>query len=249
MAGRLDRGILTTLRLPVRLEAALTKHTVANLRAQRRPAADAAPTVDDLVATQMDRSYATAHRVMREARHRLPSYTPLRMLDFGASQSPMAWAAQASWPDVPLQVCAVEPNAALRQDGEQLCAAASTVPFHVHAPHWSEPIPGVHYDNRDDRDAKRYDARRARRRARDASDSRGGAGTDFDRQYDDADLDAEDGDRQYDDDDDDDDLRLDGLRLDEDEEEERPFEDAVDVPVPQIRWQEKLPTHEEQVGH
>ena len=166
MAGRLDRGILTTLRLPVRLEAALTKHTVANLRAQRRPAADAAPTVDDLVATQMDRSYATAHRVMREARHRLPSYTPLRMLDFGASQSPMAWAAQASWPDVPLQVCAVEPNAALRQDGEQLCAAASTVPFHVHAPHWSEPIPGVHYDNRDDRDAKRYDARRARRRTR-----------------------------------------------------------------------------------
>ena len=107
MAGRLDRGILTTLRLPVRLEAALTKHTVANLRAQRRPAADAPPTVDDLVATQMDRSYATAHRVMREARHRLPSYTPLRMLDFGASQSPMAWAAQASWPDVPLQVCAV----------------------------------------------------------------------------------------------------------------------------------------------
>ena len=98
--------ILTTLRLPARLEAALTKHTVANLRAQRRAAPGAAPTVHDLVATQMDRSYATAHRVMREARHRLPSYTPRRVLDFGAGQSPMAWAAQASWPGAPLQVCA-----------------------------------------------------------------------------------------------------------------------------------------------
>ena len=72
----MDRMILTTLRLPARLEAALTKHTVANLRVQRRAAPGAAPTVHDLVATQMDRSYATAHRVMREARHRLPSYTP-----------------------------------------------------------------------------------------------------------------------------------------------------------------------------
>ena len=102
----MDRMILTTLRLPARLEAALTKHTVANLRAQRRAAPGAAPTVHDLVATQMDRSYATAHRVMREARHRLPSYTPRRVLDFGAGQSPMAWAAQASWPGAPLQVCA-----------------------------------------------------------------------------------------------------------------------------------------------
>ena len=221
MAGRLDRGILTTLRLPVRLEAALTKHTVANLRAQRRPAADAPPTVDDLVAMQMDRSYATAHRVMREARHRLPSYAPLRMLDFGASQSPMAWAAQASWPDVPLQVCAVEPNAALRQDGEQLCAAASTVPFHVHAPHWSEPIPGVHYDNRTSRRA---------RRTRHASDSRGAAGDD---------LDDDDLDDDLDEDESEDDLRLDGLRLDEDEDEdeEAPHEDAVDVPVPLVTWQ------------
>ena len=107
MAGRMDRMILTTLRLPARLEAALTKHTVANLRAQRRAAPGAAPTVHDLVATQMDRSYATAHRVMREARHRLPSYTPRRVLDFGAGQSPMAWAAQASWPNVQLQVCAL----------------------------------------------------------------------------------------------------------------------------------------------
>ena len=107
MAGRMDRMILTTLRLPARLEAALTKHTVANLRAQRRPAPGAAPTVHELVATQMDRSYATAHRVMREARHRVPSYTPRRVLDFGAGQSPMAWAAQASWPDAPLQVCAL----------------------------------------------------------------------------------------------------------------------------------------------
>ena len=120
----MDRMILTTLRLPARLEAALTKHTVANLRAQRRPAPGAAPTVHELVAMQMDRSYATAHRVMREARHRLPSYTPRRVLDFGAGQSPMAWAAQASWPGAPLQVCAVEPSAALRQDGERLCAAA-----------------------------------------------------------------------------------------------------------------------------
>ena len=107
MAGRMDRMILTTLRLPARLEAALTKHTVANLRAQRRPAPGAAPSVHELVATQMDRSYATAHRVMREARHRLPSYTPRRVLDFGAGQSPMAWAAQASWPGAPLQVCAL----------------------------------------------------------------------------------------------------------------------------------------------
>ena len=107
MAGRMDRMILTTLRLPARLEAALTKHTVANLRVQRRAAPGAAPTVHDLVATQMDRSYATAHRVMREARHRLPSYTPRRVLDFGAGQSPMAWAAQASWPNVQLQVCAL----------------------------------------------------------------------------------------------------------------------------------------------
>ena len=107
MAGRMDRMILTTLRLPARLEAALTKHTVANLRAQRRPAPGAAPTVHELVAMQMDRSYATAHRVMREARHRLPSYTPRRVLDFGAGQSPMAWAAQASWPGAPLQVCAL----------------------------------------------------------------------------------------------------------------------------------------------
>ena len=146
MAARLlrDKAHLATLRLPVRLEAALTKHTVANLRKQsRRGRGDAAPTVDEFVAHRLDRSYAAAHRAMREARARLPTYTPRRMLDFGAGLSPMAWAAQAAWPGASLQVCAVEPNPKLREAGAQLCAAASVVPHHTHAPHWSEPIPGA----------------------------------------------------------------------------------------------------------
>ena len=99
--------------------------------------------MDEFIAYRLDESYAAAHRAMNETRHRLPEFAPQRVLDFGAGLSPVAWAAQAVWPEAPLRVCAVEPNAELREQGAELCAVARTVPRQAAdatPAHWSEPL-------------------------------------------------------------------------------------------------------------
>lgn len=107
----------------------------------RAPHADAdKPSVHDFVAARLDRNYAAAHRTLSEARARLPTFAPTRVLEFGAGLAPVTWAARAVWPELhPLSV-AVEPNHDLRHVAAELITAAGEDPPHVS---WQATLPAT----------------------------------------------------------------------------------------------------------
>ena len=116
------------LTLPPELERALDEHTVPALRARRHREhdLDAPPDVHDFATHRLDLMYAASHRVLHEARVRLPGLAPQRALDFGAGLAPFAWATHALWgADDSPETVAVEPNPQLSTLGKTLAAEAS----------------------------------------------------------------------------------------------------------------------------
>ena len=65
------------------------------------------------------RAYASAYRVLSEVQVRLPSYTPKKVLDYGAGLGAGMWAAHSLYPD--LQVLAgIEPASVMKDLGKRL---------------------------------------------------------------------------------------------------------------------------------
>jgi len=81
------------------------------------------PSVDEFAAHRLHGAYAGAHRMLWEARARLPDFSPKDTLEFGAGLAPTAWAAGAVWEAGAdqRQHTAVEPNPELRAAGAELC--------------------------------------------------------------------------------------------------------------------------------
>ena len=79
----------------------------------------------DFATHRLDLMYAASHRVLHEARVRLPGLAPQRALDFGAGLAPFAWATHALWgADDSPETVAVEPNPQLSTLGKTLAAEA-----------------------------------------------------------------------------------------------------------------------------
>ena len=114
------------VQLPDALNAALDEHTVSELRSRyKRGLEDAPADVHDFATFRLDLMYAATHRVLHEAKIRIPELAPERLLEFGAGLGPLAWAADAVFgPDDAREVIAVEPNPKLRALGEDLSSAS-----------------------------------------------------------------------------------------------------------------------------
>ena len=74
-------------------------------------------------------AYGACHRVLHELRCRRPSFEPTRVFEFGAALAPGCWAARSQWPSAAPELVAVDPNAALRAAGAELCSAEDAPPI------------------------------------------------------------------------------------------------------------------------
>ena len=67
---------------------------------------------------RMPNSYASAYRILREIKYRMPEFQPQNVLDYGAGTGACSWAATQVFPDA--QCVAIEPAKEMRTVGKKL---------------------------------------------------------------------------------------------------------------------------------
>ncbi|GAB2287422.1 hypothetical protein Dimus_021799 [Dionaea muscipula] len=81
------------------------------------------------VATRMPAVYSACYRVLTEVKVRVPSFSPVSVLDFGSGTGAAFWALRELWPNSIERVNLVEPSQPMQRAGQNLVRDAKKLPL------------------------------------------------------------------------------------------------------------------------
>ncbi|CAI9093373.1 OLC1v1028863C1 [Oldenlandia corymbosa var. corymbosa] len=81
------------------------------------------------VASRMPAVFSACYRVLTEVRRRVPDFSPVKVLDFGAGTGAAMWALREVWPQSVEKINLIEPSQSMQRAGLRLIQDQKNLPF------------------------------------------------------------------------------------------------------------------------